>query len=41
MDVLDEETLEIMRDLKELKANDIEAYEIIVSLVEKLRREIG
>ena len=37
---MEEETLETMQDLKKLKENDIEAYEIIIKLVQKLR-EIG
>lgn len=37
---MEEETLEIMQDLKKLKENDIESYEIIIKLVQKLR-EIG
>lgn len=37
---MDEEILEITRDLKELKENDIESYKIIVALIQKLR-EIG
>ena len=37
---MEEETLAIMKDLKKLKANDIEAYEAIIKLVQKLR-EIG
>lgn len=35
---MDEETEEIVKDLKELKENDIEAYEIIIKLVQKLRQ---
>ena len=37
---MDEEALAIMQDLKKLKENDIEAYETIIKLVQKLR-EIG
>jgi len=37
---VDEEALAIMQDLKKLKENDIEAYETIIKLVQKLR-EIG
>lgn len=34
---LDEEELIIFQDLKELKENDIESYELIIKLVQKLR----
>ena len=37
---VDTEILSIMQDLKLLKENDIEAYEIIIKLIQKLR-EIG